>query len=382
MTRILLSPSAFHPSLGGVEEICRNLALQLKAKNFEVAVAVNRHPSSLPEYEEISGIPIHRFDFEYPNRSLSGLGPLVRFPANAVKFSTFLNNYAPDLVHVICPSSNSLYCYLASAFFHQKTLVTLQGEFFMDATNIYERSVFARIFAERLLQAADGVTACSQYVLDDAKKRFDFQRPLEKVIFNGVDLSESKLVESSDERMKRPFILGIGRLVTNKGFDVLLRAFSRLAEERDDVDLVLAGDGVAKSELEALSKELQITKRVHFVGRKDRAGVAALFAQCMFFVLPSPVEPFGIVCLEAMRAGKPTIATNTGGPPEFINEDVSGMLVPPGDDKALFDAMSRLCGDDALRSKFGKKAAEQVKAFDWQKITEQYIELYDSILKR
>ncbi|HEY9732115.1 MAG TPA: glycosyltransferase family 4 protein [Drouetiella sp.] len=380
MTRILLSPSAFHPSLGGVEEICRNLALQLKAKNFEVAVAVNRHPASLPEYEEISGIPIHRFDFEYPNRSLSGLGPLFRFPANAVKFSTFLNRFAPDLVHVICPSSNSLYCYLASAFFQQKTLVTLQGEFFMDATNIYERSVFARIFAERLLSVADGITACSQYVLDDAKKRFDFHCSLEKVVFNGVDLSEAKL-KSTDAPMQKRFILGIGRLVTNKGFDFLLGAFARLAEVRDDVDLVLAGDGVAKADLENLSKELKIAERVHFVGRKDRAGVAALFAQCMFFVLPSPVEPFGIVCLEAMRAGKPTIATNTGGPPEFIHEEVNGMLVPPRDDQALFDAMARLCADDKLRNKLGKNAAVQVKAFDWQKITDQYVGLYENILK-
>lgn len=251
----------------------------------------------------------------------------------------------------------------------------------MDANNIYERSVFARIFAERLLHNADGVTACSQYVLDDAKKRFDFESPLEKVVFNGVDLSESKL-KSSDEPMKKRFILGIGRLVTNKGFDFLLRAFSRLAEVRDDVDLVLAGDGVARADLESLSKELNITERVHFVGRKDRAEVAALFAQCMFFVLPSPVEPFGIVCLEAMRAGKPTIATNTGGPPEFIQEEVNGMLVPPKDEQALFEAMARLCTDDRLRSNLGKKAAELVKSFDWQKITDQYIELYNSILKR
>lgn len=380
MTRILLSPSAFYPSLGGVEEICRNLALQLKAKGFEVAVAVNRHPDTLPEYEEIDGIQVHRFPFQYPNRSTSGLGPCLRFPSNAKKFLDFVKSYAPDVVHVICPSSNSLYCYLVKAVLKQKTLVTLQGEFFMDATNIYERSAFARFGARKLLRSADGVTACSQYVLDDAKNRFDFKQPIERVVFNGVDLSEQP-DQSNGAHLPKRFILGIGRLVANKGFDVLLRAFERLAKAQNDVDLVLAGDGEARKSLEDLSKELELTQRVHFVGRQNREGVAKLFNSSLFFVLPSPVEPFGIVCLEAMRAGKPVVATNTGGPPEFIGDDVEGILVSPRDEEELFEAMQRLCNNSELVKRLGDAAAVQVQNFDWQKITEQYIDLYKLILK-
>lgn len=133
--------------------------------------------------------------------------------------------------------------------------------------------------------------------------------------------------------------------------------------------------------MEDLSKELELTQRVHFVGRQNREGVAKLFNSSLFFVLPSPVEPFGIVCLEAMRAGKPVVATNTGGPPEFIGDDVEGILVSPRDEEELFEAMQRLCNNSELVKRLGDAAAVQVQNFDWQKITEQYIDLYKLILK-
>ncbi|MBS1955885.1 MAG: glycosyltransferase family 4 protein [Cyanobacteria bacterium SZAS-4] len=381
MTRILLSPSAFYPSLGGVEEICRNLSLQLRAKNFEVAIAVNRHPASLPEYELIDGIPVHRFSFEYPSKSLSGLGPVFRFPENTRRFLDFVKSYAPDLVHVICPSSNALYCYTAMNLLKQKTLVTLQGEFFMDQNSLYDNSAFARLCASRLLRKADAVTACSQYVLDDAKRRFDFAPRIEKVVFNGVDLSETPAHEQVDSARQKPYIFAIGRLVENKGFDWLLRAFQRLTKTQVDIKLILAGDGDARASLEALSHSLDLTEKVHFTGRQGRAEVSRLFNECQFFVLPSPVEPFGIVCLEAMRAGKATIATNTGGPPEFVRHEIDGLLVPPKDDFALFQAMDRLCSQPDLQKLYGQNALNEVKRFDWEPITRQYVEIYEQLLR-
>jgi len=379
MIRILLSPSAFYPSLGGVEEICRNLAHRLAAKNFEVAVAVNRHPTSLPDHEEIEGIDVHRFAFEYPSKTVSGLGPVFRFPHNTTNYLAFVKSFAPDLVHLICPSSNSLYGYVAMELLKQKTLVTLQGEFFMDMNGLYDRSAFARLCASKLLHKANGVTACSQYVMDDAKRRFNFNAPIEQVVFNGVDLAENSLTASLKPH-SRPFIFAIGRLVKNKGFDWLLRAFKRLTETQTEVELILAGDGEERQNLEALSKELSLSGRVHFLGRQGRAQVSDLFKSCLFFVLPSPVEPFGIVCLEAMRAGKPLIATNTGGPPEFVRDHVDGLLVPPEDDVSLFQAMDQLCSSKESQALFGRNALDQVQGFDWQKITDQYIELYKQIL--
>jgi glycosyltransferase involved in cell wall biosynthesis len=378
MRRILLCPSAFYPSLGGVEEICRNLAAKLQEKGFTVAIAVNRFPDALPETEEMEGVPVHRFFFKSPGRTLTGLAMGARIPGNIARFLKFVQSFEPDVIHVICPSSNSLYCYVARMLLKKKLLVTLQGEFFMDANNFYDRSAFARYSASKLLNAADGVTACSKYVLDDAKQRFPFNSPIEEVLFNGVDLSE-QLQSQDDLILPNKFIFGLGRLVHNKGFDWLIKAFKRLSSLQPNVDLVLAGAGEAQAELNQLCLTLAIEKRVHFVGRQARPAVTDLFRKCLFFVLPSPVEPFGIVCLEAMRAGKAVIATNTGGPPEFIQEGVNGLLVPPKDDEALFHAMSRLCSDEKLIKELGKNGLEQVQNFDWKQITDQYIKLYSRL---
>ena len=82
-----------------------------------------------------------------------------------------------------------------------------------------------------------------------------------------------------------------------------------------------------------------------------------------------------------MRAAKATVATNTGGPPEFIRHGVDGLLVPPKDDVALFQAMESLCLKPDLQKLYGENAFEQVKKFDWEPITAQYTEIYKQLLR-
>ena len=222
--RILLAPSAYYPSLGGVEEICRNLAVNLANDGFEVAVATNRYPSNLPEHEELYGVDVHRFDFYYPGRSASQLLQSGRCVAGFSKFRQFISDWRPEIVHVICPSVSALYLWAARSMIEYKTLVTFQGELFMDPHQIYLRSWLMREGLKRLLSVTDGVTACSKYVLDDVRTKYALAQSMQKVIFNGVDLEE-QAPPNNEPVHDRPFILGLGRLVKNKGFDVLIEAF-------------------------------------------------------------------------------------------------------------------------------------------------------------
>ncbi|MGH9551725.1 MAG: glycosyltransferase, partial [Terriglobales bacterium] len=98
-----------------------------------------------------------------------------------------------------------------------------------------------------------------------------------------------------------------------------------------------------------------------------------------FFVLPSYVEPFGIVCLEAMRAGKAVIATGTGGPPEFIRHGENGLLVEPKDSRSLAAAMTVLLADEAVNERLGQQGRRDVADFSWKAIAWQYARLYDSV---
>lgn len=373
--RVLLSPSAFYPNVGGVEEIARNLARQIGGEH-EVAIAVNRYPENCLEVEELDQTVVHRFPFIYPARNAEFFTQSVRALSGFKRFASFIDSWKPDLVHVICPSSNSLYIAAARALYPFKLLVNLQGEFFMDAHGIYQQSQLARFGAQQLLNRADAITACSQYVLDDAKKRFRINSKIETVIFNGVDLHEAQSDEATAMPLPDRYILAAGRLVANKGFDYLIEAMARIADR--SITLIIAGDGPDRNRLESKVSQLGLNN-VHFAGRVGRSEITRLFSNCLFFVMPSPVEPFGIVCLEALRAGKPVIATNAGGPPEFIQDGTHGLLVQPRDAQSLGEAIQRLLQDDELRNKATYTCRTYADSFDWSKISTQYTDIYQQL---
>jgi len=127
-------------------------------------------------------------------------------------------------------------------------------------------------------------------------------------------------------------------LVPQKGIDRLLRAFAKSFSNNEPVKLVIGGEGSQQSELEALPADLGIENNVEFTGLLSRQEVREVMWKSNALVSSSHVETFGVTLIEAMSTGLPVIATNSGGPAEFINDQV-GMLVPAGDEDALAHAM-------------------------------------------
>jgi phosphatidylinositol alpha-1,6-mannosyltransferase len=153
-------------------------------------------------------------------------------------------------------------------------------------------------------------------------------------------------------------ILSTGRLVERKGFDTLISAVALLAKRGRRVTLAVAGDGPDRKRLEELAFKEGVAEQVRFLGSVDRAELPALFAACDVFALAPrsigpDVEGFGIVYLEAGLLAKPVIGTRTGGVPEAVVADVTGLLVPPNDPPALADAILRLMDDPALAARLG-----------------------------
>jgi glycosyltransferase involved in cell wall biosynthesis len=108
---------------------------------------------------------------------------------------------------------------------------------------------------------------------------------------------------------------------------------------------------------------------------------APLFAGCTAFVLPSRHEPFGIVNLEAMAASKPVVATDVGGVAEFVEADVTGLLVPPDDAPALAAALVEVLARPALAHELGARGAKRSLEFDWSRIAGRYADVYDIALR-
>ena len=153
-------------------------------------------------------------------------------------------------------------------------------------------------------------------------------------------------------------LLAVGRLSYFKGFDILLRAVADVPE----ASLVLVGDGECKDDLRRLAKTLNIESRVNFVGRVDmtadgNAKLASAYASADIVCLPSTerAESFGIVLLEAMRAGVPVIcsAIPGSGVNYVVRDGETGVMVTPGDSASLAAAIRRLRDDVELRRKLG-----------------------------
>jgi GalNAc-alpha-(1->4)-GalNAc-alpha-(1->3)-diNAcBac-PP-undecaprenol alpha-1,4-N-acetyl-D-galactosaminyltransferase len=158
-------------------------------------------------------------------------------------------------------------------------------------------------------------------------------------------------------------VIAVGRLSREKGFDLLIRAFGRIAARQADWTLRILGDGEQRPVLEQLVADLQLADRVALPGWVDES--ASHLSQADLFVLPSRYEGFPNALLEAMAVGLPVISfACDSGPNEIIRPEVDGLLVPPEDVTALAAAMDRLMTDAAERERLGRRAVEVLTRFD------------------
>ena len=377
---VAIFASAYYPHVGGVEETVRQLAREYRRRGIGVIILTNRWPRSLPREEIYEGTPVHRLAMRAPEGSLKArVNYRLTHRAICREMLAILRKHRIDILHVQCVSSNGHYARIARRELGLPLVVTTQGERTMDATQLYQRSPFMNQVLRALLGEADHITACSRHTLDDMETYWGkpFQ-PKGTVVYNGIDPHDFD--SAQPYASSAPYILGIGRLVPQKGFDILLRAFAKSAIP--GWNLLIAGEGPERDSLETLIRDLGLEGRAKLIGRADRAMAVSLFRGCGFFVLPSRMEPLGIVNLEAMAAGKPVIASRTGGVPEIVLDGETGLLVPAGDQTALAAALARLASDSLLRERLGVAGRRAVGRFTWPAIAGQYAEIYSALTSK
>lgn len=178
-----------------------------------------------------------------------------------------------------------------------------------------------------------------------------------------------------------PLALTVGSLTPQKAQGTLLEAFARVAAERPDARLAVAGEGPLGAALEARRQALGLARAVTFLG--PRLDVADLLAASDAFVLSSVREGLSVTLLEAMRAGRPVVATRVGGNPEAVAEGASGLLVPAGDAAALGDALLRLLRDPGLARAMGEAGRERWRErFTARRMVDETEALYREALAR
>ena len=162
----------------------------------------------------------------------------------------------------------------------------------------------------------------------------------------------------------RRIVAAMGRLTAQKGFDLLIEAFARIADRHPDWMLKIAGDGEERRKLESLAESQGLTQRVDLCGWIDEP--VAFLQKADLFVLSSRYEGFPNALLEAMACGLPVISTDCdSGPGEIVRHGTDGLLVPAEDMEGLAQAMDRLMTNRGDRERLGGNAAEVVERFGY-----------------
>jgi len=340
---ITIVASKFLPALGGVEIAVWNLAKEWKRQGHSVQIITNRFSRNLPQREVIDGVGVYRFFYVWGLPPMSVL-PILKFLVQVILIpltfgGTWLlfRRHKTHVVNLHFVGGPAPYVYLLSYLFRCKYVVSLHGD---DVEADPFRSRVRMVLLENLLKRADLVTINSKYLEQRVTTLVSGVREKLAAIGNGVDIEEIGRIPAYTHR--RPYVLGLGRLVHKKGMDVLVQAFALLSERVKDLDLIIGGHGPEEEKIRILARELRIPDRVVLWGETSRFHSIALIKGAEVLVVPSRREPFGIIVLEGAVSGKPVVATRVGGIPELAQMLPNVELVEPQDPVALKEKIEQV----------------------------------------
>jgi len=375
MMRILWWTTRFWPDVGGVEVMGAALLAEMESRGHELAVVTG--PQLSPDAEQAAdgvrpppGISIHRFPLLSP---LAAADPAMLFEIRQ-EIETLISSFSPDLIHLHTLGPHAALC---SWILERKTLPLLVT---VQEAMLAELDLGTETLPGRLLRRADRVNCVSRFMADIVLEAVPEIASRCEVIPNSLPTPEPA---PSELPFEPPVLLGLGRLVREKGFDLVLQALARILPTFPRTRLILTGDGPERGALEDLARSLKVAHAVTFAGALPPEGVPALLNQVTAAVVPSRCqEAFGLVALQAAQMGRPVIAARRGGLDEIVADRESGLLVEPGKPGSLADGMTAILEHPDFARRLGRQARRIAeKRFAWLQTVNRYHELYTRISK-
>jgi len=357
----LFCPS--YGQVGGIEEKARILVEVFRARGHAVTVLARGEPATS---RSDGDVPVVRHEYHQMPRRARHVARQLRFLRDLPRATRALRRAVTDAAsEAVLTLAITSYAPYASALAAATPLVlSLEGgepggRFTANPRTL--RSALRR--ATRVVACARSLAGSAQALAPEVADRLT-------VIPNGVE--PELFADGPAHTHPRPYVAAVGRLVPQKGFDVLLEAFAHLGAS--ELDLLIAGDGPERPRLEAMRERLELGARVHLLGALDRATVARLYRGARLVACPSRWEGMPLVCLEAMASGRAVVASRVDGIPDAVSDDQTGLLVPPEDPVALADALRALLEDAPRRDRLGARGRALVCAhLTWASVAERYL---------
>ncbi len=364
--RILYFVERFWPLIGGVEVMSARLVPMLAERGHDIVVVTDQECSSLPERELYGQVPVVRFPVVGPikDRDIESLAAARR------KMKDVVREHRPDLIHATFTGPG---VWLLPAEASTPLVLSFHGSWH---TIPFDTGLFGRV-----LDRAAWITACSQDALAELLAKIPRLESCSSVILNGLDAADDK--EPSDPPPGSPILFCSGRVVEDKGFDVVIDALAHIVPERPDVRMLIAGDGPERAALTERAAARGLSKHVEFPGWVSPREAHRLLERASIVLVPSRLEGFGLVALEAALMARPVIAAAVGGLPEAVDDGVTGVLVPQDDVPAMVAAIQRLLDDPDLARAMGRAGRTRaLELFSARRHADDWDALYRRIGER
>jgi glycosyltransferase involved in cell wall biosynthesis len=381
----LLSWESLHSiPVGGVGTHVTELGAALERKGHEVHVFTRIGPGQR-QYERIHGVHYHRCPFEPNSNFVDEINSMCRSFVQHLMAAEDIGGPF-HVVHAHDWLVANAMIWIQQGRGRRGILTIHSTEYGRCGNNLQGgQSERIRYQEDAGAQRADRVIAVSDALKNEIQSMYHLPEWKISTIYNGVNTANfDGWIEPAEVKRRYgigpvdPTVLFVGRLVQQKGPDLLIESIPAILEYYPRAKFLFAGDGDLRKPVELRARQLGVLHATRFVGFQTNGTLADLYKACDVVCVPSRNEPFGIVILEAWSAGKPVVCTKNGGPEEFVWHNVTGLKVNANPDSIAW-GLGTLFRDfewGRWMGRNGRIAAET--AFTWDAIAEQTLAVYQS----
>lgn len=382
--KILMLSWEYPPRVvGGIARVVYELSKKLSYEGHDVSVITYREGNS-PYYEvEDSGVKVYRVDNTNIN-SLDFTSWVLQLNFSMIECANkLIQKEKFDVIH----AHDWLTAFTGKTLkqsFNIPLIATIHATEYGRNGGIHTKEQkYINDIEWMLTYEAQKIIVNSNFMKSESSRIFNADLDKIDVIPNGIDLDKfDNFTKDLDFRRRyakdnEKIILTMGRMVNEKGIQHLICAMPKILNEYNDAKLVVAGKGPMLEELKDIAYRIGIAHKVYFTGYLSGDDVQKMYKNVDVAVFPSTYEPFGIVALESMLAGIPTVVSDVGGLDEIVKHGLTGLKSYAGNSNSIADSVLAILKDNNLAKKLSKNGQNEVlNNYSWEQIAEDTVKTY------